>query len=50
MNVTASIPEGLSLRAGEELQLQALVRADGSFLVTRVLHRETPRTVGNEPP
>jgi hypothetical protein len=48
MNVTASIPEGLALHVGDELQLQALVQADGSFLVTRVLHRENLKLTRHE--
>jgi hypothetical protein len=37
--VTASIPEGLALHAGDEVQFQAIVQPDGSFVVTRVIHQ-----------
>ena len=49
MNVTATIPDDLSLHAGEEIQFQALVQADGTFLVTRMLHRETPKPAEAKP-
>ncbi len=42
--VATFLPEGLELHQGEEIQFQALVQADGSLLVTRVLHRENPKT------
>lgn len=40
--VATSIPDELrlNLHQGEEIQFQALVQQDGSFLVTSVLHRQ----------
>jgi hypothetical protein len=45
--VATSIPDNLrlNLHQGEEIQFHALVQQDGSFLVTSVLHRQTPPTV-----
>ena len=42
--VATVIPDNLALKAGEEVQFQALIQADGSFLVTRVIHRQLPKT------
>ena len=49
MNVTTAIPDDLSLQMGERIQFQAVVKQDGSFLVTRVLRRETPKTADEKP-
>lgn len=42
--VVTSIPDELrlELHQGEEIQFQALVQEDGSFLVTSVLHHQPP--------
>ncbi|WP_395732514.1 hypothetical protein [Prosthecobacter sp.] len=47
--VVTSIPDELrlELHQGEEIQFQALVQEDGSFLVTSVLHHHAPRTLGD---
>ena len=42
MKTTATLPDHIAPQAGEEIQFQALVQADGTLLVTRVLHREQP--------
>ena len=42
--VATVIPDNLALKAGEEVQFQALIQADGSFLVTRVIHRQSQDT------
>ncbi len=49
MNITASIPDDTLLKAGDEINLQALVRPDGSFLVTRVVRREAPKSASEKP-
>ena len=40
MTITATLPENIAPQTGEEIQFQALVQADGTFLITRVIHRE----------
>ena len=40
--VTASIPEGFALHAGDEVQLQAIVQPDGGFVVTRIIRQSQP--------
>jgi len=41
--IATAIPDNLAPQMmGEEIQFQALVQADGTLLVTRVLHREPP--------
>lgn len=40
--IIAAIPDDLAPHQGEEIQFQALVQADGTLLVTRVIHREPP--------
>ena len=37
--VTTSIPEGLALHAGDEVQFQAIVQPDGGFVVTRIIRQ-----------
>lgn len=40
--IATAIPDDLTPHQGEEIQFQALVQVDGTFLVTRILHREPP--------
>ncbi len=40
--IATAIPDDLLPRQGEEIQFQAKVQGDGTFLVTRVIHREPP--------
>ncbi len=40
--VTASIPEGLALHAGDEVQFQAIVQPDGGFVITRIIRQSQP--------
>ncbi len=42
--ISTAIPDDLTPHQGEEIQFQALVQDDGTFLVTRILHREPPAT------
>lgn len=42
MKTTATLPDHIAPQAGEEIQFEAIVQADGTLLVTRLLHRELP--------
>lgn len=48
--VTTAIPDDLHFHQGEEIQLQALVQADGSFLVTSVLRHQPPKAPALQAP
>lgn len=40
--IATAIPDDLAPHQGEEIQFNALVQEDGTFLVTRIIHRQPP--------
>lgn len=49
MTLAISMPDHIEPHAGEEIQFQALVQADGTLVVTRVLHVEPSKKKADKP-